>query len=127
MYPEGLYYTKNHEWAKVEDGKARLGITNYAQDQLDDIVFVDLPEVGDTVEQDSDCAVIESVKAVSDFYSPLSGEVVEINEAIMDSPELCNEDPYGEGYFFTITMSDEGELDNLMDTETYKKFLEEME
>lgn len=127
MYPEGLYYTKNHEWAKVENGKAKLGITNYAQEQLDDIVFVDLPEIGDAVEQEQDCAVIESVKAVSDFYSPLSGEVVEINEAILDSPELCNEDPYGEGYFFAITMSDEGELDNLMDTETYKKFLEEME
>ncbi len=127
MYPEGLYYTENHEWAEVKDGKAKLGITYYAQEQLDDIVFVELPEEGDEVEQGSDCGVIESVKAVSDFYPPLSGEVVEINEAIMDSPELCNEDPYGEGYFFTIEMSDESELDNLMDTQTYKKFLEEME
>lgn len=126
MYPEGLYYTKNHEWAEVNDGKARLGITYYAQEQLDDIVFVELPEVGDTVEQFNDCAVIESVKAVSDFYSPLSGEVVEVNETILDSPELCNEEPYGGGFFFTIELSNEDELSELMDVETYKKFLEEI-
>lgn len=126
MYPEGLYYTENHEWAEVSDGRAKLGITNYAQDQLDDIVFVELPEIGDEVQQMMECAVIESVKAVSDFFSPLSGEVVDINEKISDNPELCNRDPYGAGHFFTIAMADEKELDNLMDCESYKKFLEEI-
>lgn len=126
MVPDGLYYTENHEWAQVENGKARLGITNYAQEQLDDIVFVELPEVGDEVEQFNDCAVVESVKAVSDFYSPLSGEVVEINEAILDSPELCNEDPYGEGFFFVVQLSNADELNQLMDAAAYKKYLEEI-
>ncbi len=127
MYPSELLYTKNHEWALVEDGKAKVGLTNYAQEQLDDIVFVELPEIGEEVEQFADCAVIESVKAVSDFYSPLSGEVVEINEEILDNPAMVNENPHDEGFFFVIELSDPDEVNELMDSETYKEFLEEIE
>lgn len=133
--PEGLYFTKEHEWVRVEDSKARVGISDHAQGQLGDIVFVDLPEVGDEVEQvveetlgASELAALESIKAVSEVYSPLSGEVREINQELEDQPELINTDPYGDGWICVIAPSNlKEELENLMDSKSYREFLESEE
>jgi len=119
--PNELKYCSSHEWvSSVDDGVVTIGITDHAQDQLGDLVFVELPEVGQALELKGECAVVESVKAASDVYSPVSGEVAEINEALMDSPELVNDDPYGDGWLFKIRLANEAELDNLLDADGYR-------
>lgn len=115
-----LRYTKSHEWIKLEDdGTATIGITDHAQDLLGDLVFVETPEVGVEYASGEDCAVVESVKAASDVYAPVSGEIVAANEALADAPETINSDPYGEGWIFKIKLSDESELDSLLDADAY--------
>jgi glycine cleavage system H protein len=119
--PADLKYSKNDEWIRVEEDIAIMGITDYAQDQLSDIVFVEIVAFdGDSLEQGETCAVVESVKAAADVYMPVGGEITEINELLADSPEIINQDPYGEAWFIKIKMSDPGELDGLMDADTYK-------
>ena len=122
---EGLYYTKEHEWArKLDVGLVEVGVDDYAQSQLHEIVYVELPEVGAEVKQLEAIGALESVKAVSDFYCPVGGEVVEVNEALLDSPELINNDPYGEGWIARIKPSQlEEDLVNLMDAEAYREYL----
>jgi glycine cleavage system H protein len=122
-YPEELRYTEEHEWVLVEDEFVTIGISEFAQEQLGDIVFVELPEVGDNVEMGKSLGVVESVKAVSDVYSPVSGEVVEINEELPDDPELLNTSPYEDGWMVKIKLSDPDELDDLMDAQSYEEFL----
>ena len=117
-----LYFTKEHEWIRVEGDTATVGITNFAQAQLGDIVFVEVPEAGREVTQGGDAAVVESVKAASDVYAPVSGEVVEGNQALADDPSLVNSDPEGEGWFFKLRLSDNSQLSDLMDAEQYKAF-----
>ncbi len=124
MYPEDLRYNKEHEWVRPEDGKARVGITHYAQDELGDVVFVDLPQVGTNVQAGEAFAAVESVKAVSDIFAPVSGRVVAVNEELVDKPELINEDPYGDGWIAVIEMDNPAELDDLLDAEQYKAFIE---
>ena len=124
--PEGLKYTKTHEWAKIEDGKAKIGITDYAQMKLNDIVYVELPEVGDEIKKGEEFGVVESVKAASDIYAPLSGRVVAVNQDVVDSPEKLNENPY-ENWLIEIEISNKEEIDDLLDVESYKKVVEEEE
>ena len=123
--PKGFYYSEDHEWVKVEDGVGTIGITDFAQDELGDIVFVELPQVGDEFDQEDNFGVIESVKAVSDLYMPVSGEVVEINEDLLDQPELVNDEPYEGGWIIKVSLSDEAELEGLMNSDEYSSFLEE--
>ena len=118
-YPDDLRYSKEHEWVRVQDDTATIGITSFAADELGDIVFVELPEVGATMTQYGTFGVIESVKAVSDLYSPVSGEVTEVNEALRDTPELLNSDAFGEGWIARVRLADPGEVDGLMDAEAY--------
>jgi glycine cleavage system H protein len=118
------YYTDEHEWIDVEDDIATVGITDYAQGQLGDIVFVELPEVGALIEQGKDAAVVESVKAASDVYAPITGEITEVNPALEEDPALVNSAPEDEGWFFKMTIADPGELDALMDEDGYKAFVE---
>ena len=120
------YYTDEHEWIDVEDDIATVGITEYAQAQLGDIVFVELPEVGALIEQGKDAAVVESVKAASDVYAPITGEITEVNPALEDDPALVNSAPEEDGWFFKMTIADEGELDALMDEDGYKAFIAEL-
>jgi glycine cleavage system H protein len=117
-----VHYTKEHEWIRVEGDTATVGITNFAQEQLGDVVFVELPEAGRQVEQGGEAAVVESVKAASDVYAPVSGEVVEANQALVDDSSLVNSDPEGEGWFFRVRLSDPSQLDGLMDADAYKSF-----
>jgi len=117
--PEDLRYSKEHEWVRVENGRASIGITSFAADELGDIVFVELPEAGSQLGQFQTFGVVESVKAVSDLYAPVSGTVVEVNDGLRERPELLNTDPFGEGWIATVELSDPGELDNLMDAEAY--------
>lgn len=123
--PKELLYSTDHEWVKVEGGKALIGITDFAQDQLGDVVFVEVPEVGVEVGSGDNLATIESVKAVSDVYSPLSGTVVEANDTLTDEPQLINEDAYGKGWIALVELSDESELSGLMDADAYAKLLAE--
>lgn len=123
MYPQELRYSAEHEWVRVEGEKARIGITHFAQKELGDVVFVELPDVGTAVRQHQGCAVVESVKAVSDVYAPLSGRVHAANAALVDRPELINEDPYGEGWIAEIEISDARELDQLMSAAQYEGFV----
>ena len=118
------YYTDEHEWIEVEGDIATVGITDYAQGQLGDIVFVELPEVGALIEQGKDAAVVESVKAASDVYAPITGEITEVNPALEEDPALVNSAPEDGGWFFKMTIADAGELDGLMDEDGYKAFLE---
>ncbi len=118
------YFTDEHEWIKVEGGTATVGITDYAQSQLGDIVFVEVPEAGVKVSKGGDAAVVESVKAASDVYAPVSGTVTEGNAALADDPALVNSDPEGAGWFFKLTLDDTGELDGLMDEAAYKAFVD---
>ena len=118
-YPDDLRYSKEHEWVRAEDGRATIGITSFAADELGDIVFVELPEVGATLSQFGTFGVVESVKAVSDLFAPVSGEVAEVNEKLRDTPELLNTDPFGEGWIARVTLADAAELDNLMDAAAY--------
>jgi len=123
--PVDLKYSKSHEWVRSnDDGSVTVGITDNAQDQLGDMVFIEVPEVGQTVTAEEACAVVESVKAASDVYAPLSGEIVEVNEALSDSPETVNQDAYGEGWLFRLQPSAADELDALMDADAYQAFLE---
>lgn len=117
--PENLKYAESHEWVLAEDGVATVGITDHAQDALGDLVYVEVPEVGAECDAGDAVAVVESVKAASDVYAPVSGEVIAVNEALADAPELINDEPYGEGWIMRIRMSDDGELDDLMDAEAY--------
>lgn len=116
-------FTKEHEWAKVEGDIAVVGITDYAQKELGDVVYVELPEVGNTYEKDEACSNIESVKAVSDIYAPVSGEITEVNEALEDQPEIVNKDPYGEGWLFKLKMENPDELEELMNAEAYNEYV----
>ena len=117
-------YTEEHEWIEVEDGIGTVGITDYAQDQLGDVVFVELPEVGQAVVKGAEACVVESVKAASEVYAPLSGEVTAINEALVDNPGLVNESPFGDGWFIKIKLADPAELDALLDEAAYRSFVE---
>jgi glycine cleavage system H protein len=127
MEPTDRKYTKDHEWAKLVEGLAVVGITDYAQEQLGDIVYVELPQPGDTVESAQSFGVIESVKAASDLFAPLDGEVVAINEELVDRPESVNEDPYEGGWLIKVQPEDEAELDGLMTAEQYSDFLKTLE
>jgi glycine cleavage system H protein len=120
------YYTDEHEWIEVEGDVATVGITDYAQGQLGDIVFVELPEVGAMIEQGKDAAVVESVKAASDVYAPITGEIIEVNPALEEDPALVNSAPEDGGWFFKMTIADPGELDKLMDEDGYKAFVESL-
>jgi glycine cleavage system H protein len=122
-YPDDLKYHPEHDWARVDGDVATLGITWYAQDQLGEVVFFDPPEVGKTITKDGSYAEVESVKAVSDVIAPLSGEIVEVNEALKDAPEQINEDPYGEGWLVKVRLSEPSELDSLLDSENYQSSL----
>jgi glycine cleavage system H protein len=117
-----VYYTKEHEWVRVEGDSATVGITDFAQGQLGDIVFVEVPEAGRQVEQGGEAAVVESVKAASDVYAPVSGEVTEGNAALSDEPSLVNSDPEGEGWFFKLRLADPSQVEALMDADAYKAF-----
>ena len=124
MSPDDRKYSKEHEWVKMEDAtQALAGITVYAQDQLGDIVYVDLPKTGATIRFMEKMGEVESVKAVSDLFSPITGEVTEVNERLLDHPELVNEDPLGEGWMMRVTVSNAAELDQLMSAEEYEAFL----
>jgi glycine cleavage system H protein len=123
-FESGYKYHEEHEWVRVEGEEAVIGISDFAQDQLSDVVYVELPEVGDSFEAGDVFAVVESVKAASDVYMPVSGEVLEINEELEDSPELVNSDPYGEAWFVRVAMANPDELDDLMDADAYKAFIE---
>ena len=118
--PTDLKYSKSHEWARDEgDGTVTVGITDHAQELLGDLVFVELPEVGTPVAAEGECAVVESVKAASDIYSPVSGEIIEVNQALADAPESINEDAYGAGWIFKVKLSDATQLQNLLDADGY--------
>lgn len=125
--PEELKYTKEHEWLKAEDGVATVGITDYAQSELGDIVFVELPQVGDTVSQGEPFGTIEAVKTVADLFSPVSGEVSEVNPKIEEDPAVMNKDPYGEGWMMKIKMSDASQADSLLSPTDYRALIEKTE
>ncbi len=118
-FPENLKYTETSEWAKIEGDQIRVGITDFAQHELTDIVYVEPPEVGSTVTKGEEFGVVESVKAAADFYAPVSGEIVEVNEQLNDSPDLMNKDPYGEGWMAIIKISNPSEIDDLLSREVY--------
>ena len=122
--PPELRYSSDHEWVRVEEGRVRVGITDYAQDALGDVVFVDLPEVGATVEQGSTCSEVESTKSVSEIYAPVSGTIVEVNGELADNPQRLNEDPYGEGWIFIVEPSDAAQVEGLLDAEGYRALIE---
>jgi glycine cleavage system H protein len=123
-YPEDLLYHPEHDWAKIDGDTATFGITWFAQDALGEVVFFDPPEVGSNTTKDESYAEVESVKAVSDVIAPLSGEIIEVNTALGDSPETINSDPYGEGWLVKVRLSDQGEVDQLIDQQTYTSQLE---
>jgi glycine cleavage system H protein len=127
MYPNDFYYSKDHEWVKIDGDNATVGITDFAQKQLGDVVYVELPQPGSQLEFHQSLGVIESVKAVSDIYSPVSGEVIETNEGLNDSPELVNEDPHEKGWIVRIKVKDKAELEKLMSVSEYEKYLEGLE
>ncbi len=119
--PSELLYTKSHEWVRDEgDGTVTVGITDHAQELLGDLVFVELPEIGDSVEPGADCAVVESVKAASDVYSPVAGQIIAVNEALTDAPETINESPYADGWLFQLKLADGADLGGLLDADAYQ-------
>jgi glycine cleavage system H protein len=120
MYPDDLRYSKDHEWVRVEGSRATIGITSFAADELGDIVFVELPEPGTAVKQFASFGVVESVKAVSDLYAPVSGEVAEVNDALRDKPELVNADPFGDGWMMRVELGAPDEVEQLMDAAAYQ-------
>ena len=122
--PDDLHYSSDHEWIRVEGTRARVGITDYAQDALGDVVFVDLPEVGATVDAAASISEVESTKSVSDIFAPVAGIIVEVNEGLADAPERLNEDPYGEGWIFIIEMSDPTQIDTLLSASDYRTLVE---
>ncbi len=123
-FPEDVRYSEEHEWARVDGEEATVGITEFAQDELGDVVYVELPAVGAEIEANSTFGVIESVKAVSDLFAPVSGKVIEVNEALKDQPELVNSDPYDDGWMLVIKMSNPKDYDNLLTAEAYRKHVE---
>ncbi len=124
-FPKGLKYSKEHEWVLVEDEDgAVIGISDFAQNELGEVVYVEAPELGEKISKDDPFGAVESVKAVSDLYAPVSGAVTEVNDSLPDTPELINEDPYGEGWIIKVAMSDPGELDDLMTAEEYAAYCE---
>ena len=126
--PTELRYAKTHEWAQLkDDGSVVVGISDHAQSALGDLVFVEAPEVGAEVASGDACAVVESVKAASDVYSPVTGEIIAANKALADAPEMVNQDPYGDGWIMRIKPADAGEIDEMMDAEAYEAYLEEEE
>ncbi|MDH5715676.1 MAG: glycine cleavage system protein GcvH [Candidatus Aminicenantes bacterium] len=125
MYPEDCLYTKEHEWIKVKGNIGVIGITDYAQESLGDIVFIDLPEVGEKYDAGDPFGTVESVKAVSDIYTPVTGEVVEVNERLKEGPEKLNEDPYGEAWLIKIKVASPQELDGLLKAEEYAEYIKE--
>jgi len=125
VYPEDLKYTAEHEWVKAGEGPVRVGITDFAQDALGDIVYVQLPEVGATVRAGDACGELESTKSVSDLFAPVNGTVTAVNESLADQPDLVNSDPYGEGWLLDIDVEDTAEVDALMDAETYRGQLDQ--
>lgn len=125
MYPKDLKYAREHEWVRVDGDIAVVGISDFAQDQLGEVVYVDLPSVGDTVTAGETFGEVESVKSVSELFSPLSGEITEVNDALSDAPETVNDDPYGDGWMIRIKMSDTDELGELLDAAGYEAFLAE--
>jgi glycine cleavage system H protein len=127
MYPDDFYYSESHEWIKVEGDSVTIGITDFAQKQLGDVVYVELPQVGTTLDFHQSMGVVESVKAVSDIYSPIPGEVTNVNEELNTSPELINEDPHNRGWIVRLKMKDEADLEKLMSASDYEKFLETQE
>ncbi|HEX9290341.1 MAG TPA: glycine cleavage system protein GcvH [Anaeromyxobacteraceae bacterium] len=124
-FPDDLKYTKEHEWCRLKGNRAVVGITDHAQDQLGDIVYVELPEVGDPVKKGESFGVVESTKAVSELFSPVTGKVVEVNDPLSDAPETINEDPYEEGWMIQVEMADPKELDALLDGPAYQKFIQD--
>ncbi len=124
MIPENLRYNESHEWVRQEEDIATIGITDYAQSEIQDIVFVELPDVGTQITQETEFGVIESVKAAFDLYAPVSGEVIEVNESLLDAPEQVNESPYDDGWFLKIKMTDTNELDELLDADGYQAHIE---
>jgi glycine cleavage system H protein len=124
-YPDDLKYTKEHEWCRVKGNRVVVGITDHAQDALGDIVYVELPEVGDPVKKGEAFGVVESTKAVSELFSPVTGKVVEVNDPLSDAPETINEDPYEEGWMIQVEVSDFKDLDSLLDAAAYQKFIQE--
>ncbi len=124
-YPKGLKYSREHEWLSVENDNAGvIGITDFAQNELGEVVYVEAPKLGETISKDDPFGAVESVKAVSDLYAPVSGTVTEVNETLPDNPELINEEPYGEGWIVKVAMSDVKEMDDLMTTEEYVRYCE---
>lgn len=122
--PGELKYSKSHEWVRIEeDGSVTIGITDHAQDLMGDMVFVELPETGNDYSTGDDCAVVESVKAASDVYAPIAGQVTKVNEALADAPETLNSDPYGEGWIYSMQPSDNGEVSDLMDARAYEELV----
>jgi glycine cleavage system H protein len=126
-FPDDLRYTREHEWARKKGKNVAVGITEFAQDQLGDVVYLELPDVGDEVKKGDSFGVVESTKAVSELFSPVTGKVVEVNDPLKDAPETVNEDPYEEGWMVVIEPADASELDALMDAKAYQAFLEEQE
>jgi glycine cleavage system H protein len=124
-FPEHLRYSKEHEWVAFDGSQARVGITDYAQDALGDVVFVQLPEIGTTVAAAGTVAEVESTKSVSDIYAPVGGTIVEVNDSLNDAPEQLNTDPYGSGWIFVLEVSDAGEADSLLDASAYQRLVEE--
>ena len=122
-FPEDLLYSESHEWLRDEGGQATIGLTDYAQSQLKDIVYVDLPEVGSEFEKEESMGVVESVKTVADIFSPITGKVVETNHTLKDSPQFINEDPYGKGWIIKMEIKDKGELKKLLSSKAYQDFL----
>lgn len=123
--PKELLYSKEHEWVKVEEGKATIGITDFAQSELGDIVFVELPEVGDEITIDQPFGSVESVKTVSELYAPVSGKVVAINEELLDNPEFVNESPYGTAWMITVELTNDSEVEKLMNADAYAELIEQ--
>jgi len=124
-FPKDLRYTKEHEWVRVEGNIVTVGITDYAQDSLGDVVYLELPNDGTGVTKDETFGVVESVKAVSDLYSPISGTVIEINDALVDSPEVINDDPYGDAWMLKVEMNNSSEIKELLTADEYRKYVEE--
>jgi glycine cleavage system H protein len=124
--PEGLHFTKEHEWVQIDrDHIATIGITDFAQESLGDITFVQLPQENEEIKKDDPFGVVESVKAVSDLYSPVTGRVVEVNQPLLNAPELLNEDPYADGWMIKVEVKDESEIEGLMSSKEYKEYIEE--
>lgn len=122
-FPEGLKYSKEHEWVLVEGSNATIGITEYAQEELGDVVYVELPEVGEKVVKDDPFGAVESVKAVSDVYAPVSGTVIEVNDVLPENPETINDDPYGDGWMIRVELADKDDLKDLMDADEYAEYV----